>query len=255
MNFHSLLRVDKAKKEAEKYFMVESQLREMIESITNNRNIILDKQIMQMNTDEDAILNIYIGSDLGFCGTYNYVVSSEIKKDKSDKIIIGKKIRSKDKSVKIYVTKQDYTLDPEPVTEYINKSIVAGKYSEINVLFNNYKNASTIEWEKRRIFPFDLTSEDSSKYIEDYISESDITALVANMVSTYVDFEIQIIVKNSFASENIMRQNSTNDSLKKIDELEQEYAERERKANSIISSQKNVERYIKRRGRKKKING
>ena len=254
MNFHSLLRVDKAKKEAEKYFFVEKELREMIDSITNNRNIILDQQVMQMNTD-GSILNVYIGSDLGFCGTYNYVVSNEIRNDSADKIIIGKKVKSNDEKVKLYCTKQEYTENPELVSDYIKESINKGAYSEINVLYNNYKNASTIEWTKRRVFPFELNSEESSKYTDDFISESDITTLVANMVSAYVDFEIQIVVKNSLASENIMRQSSTNDSLKKIDEIEEERAQIDRKISSMISSQKNVERYIKRRERKKRVNG
>ena len=247
MNFHSLLRVDKAKKEAEKYFFVEKELREMIDSITNNRNIILDQQIMQMNTD-GSVLNVYIGSDLGFCGTYNYVVTNEIKNDNADKIIIGKKVKSNDNKVKLYCTKQEYTEHPELVSDYIKESINKGAYSEINVLYNNYKNASTIEWTKRRVFPFDLNTEESSKYTDDFISESDMATLVANMVSAYVDFEIQIVVKNSFASENIMRQSSTNDSLKKIDEIEEEEAKVERKIRKNKSFKKVLDSYINQKG-------
>ena len=96
MNFHSLLRVDKARREAEKYFEVESELRDMIDSLTNNRNIILDKAILKVPKDKPA-LNVFIGSDLGFCGSYNYVINNSIKDDNSDKIIIGKKINKNER--------------------------------------------------------------------------------------------------------------------------------------------------------------
>ncbi len=248
MNFHSLLRVDKARKEAEKYAKVEDRLRTMISTITNNRNIILDRQINRMD-ESKPVLNVYIGSDLGFCGAYNFLANNTVRKDSSDKIIIGKKVKKDLENVKVSCTQEEYLNNPDVVAEYIKTSIRNLSYSEINVLYNHYINAGTINWEKKRVFPFEMNEEES--YSEDYISESDITNLVLNMVSTYIDFEIQITVKNAMASENIMRQNSTNDSLKKIDEIEELNVEKERKQKSIISSQKNVERYIKRRSKKK----
>ena len=44
MNFHSLVRVDNAKKTAESFFMSEVALTEMINKIIYNKNLIIDKK-------------------------------------------------------------------------------------------------------------------------------------------------------------------------------------------------------------------
>lgn len=91
MNFHSLIRVDKAKRQADKYLMMEDQLYAMMEAIVNNRNLILDKKIFRVNEDAPKI-NIYIGSDFGFCSNYNSQVNDQLHKDPAGdvKILIGK---------------------------------------------------------------------------------------------------------------------------------------------------------------------
>ena len=71
MNFHSLIRVDKAKRQADKYLMMEDQLYAMMEAIVNNRNLILDKKIFRVKSKMPPKINIYIGSDFGFCSNYN----------------------------------------------------------------------------------------------------------------------------------------------------------------------------------------
>lgn len=91
MNFHSLLRVDRAKRNAEKYFLYEEKLTDFADDILNNRNLILDKKIIKLSKSKKP-LNIYIGNDLGFCGNFNTNVNTMIKEDKnSNKIIIRKK--------------------------------------------------------------------------------------------------------------------------------------------------------------------
>ena len=49
MNFHSLLRVDSAKRTANKYQLMEEQLLDMIDGIVNNRNLSLDKKLLKVN--------------------------------------------------------------------------------------------------------------------------------------------------------------------------------------------------------------
>lgn len=249
MNFHSLLRVDKAKKEAERYFMVEKQLRTMIDCITNNRNVALDYRDLIIPANK-PILNIYVGSDLGFCGSYNSTMFKSIKEDGADKILIGKKILSHGSNVVMSMTKQSYIDDSKPVTDFLNEKIIKKQYSEINVCYNNYVNVGTINWTKKRIFPFEFDHEKANEYKDDYICENDMENLIMSMIATYIDYEIQITVKNSLASENVMRQNSTNESLKKIEEIENDQIQRERKQKSIITSQKNIERFVKHKAKK-----
>ena len=49
MNFHSLIRVDKAKKEASKYFEFEKDITKVLYTVVNNRNLKLDKKLMIEN--------------------------------------------------------------------------------------------------------------------------------------------------------------------------------------------------------------
>ena len=92
MNFHALVRVDNAKKLARKYQQMQEELMHMMSCIANNRNFRLDKQIL--DPPEDGMtLNIYLGSDYGFCGNYNSQINDQIRKDKvTKKILIGKKL-------------------------------------------------------------------------------------------------------------------------------------------------------------------
>ena len=70
MNFHSLLRVDFARKNAEKYFEYEKELNNFADNILNNRNLILDKKMLKFDSSKKP-LHIYIANDLGFCGSFN----------------------------------------------------------------------------------------------------------------------------------------------------------------------------------------
>lgn len=253
MNFHALVRVDKARREAEKLSAMEEKLRGMIDSITNNMNLMLDKYILTINQDMPA-LNIYIGSDMGFCGGYNYVINeSAVKEKEAVKVLIGKKLWNNIDNVVMTLNKEDYVDNPKSLDDLIMDGILGGKYSQINVLYNEYINSSTIQWNCKRVYPFDFDSkEDKSKYTEDIVCETDINDLIRKMIVTYIGFEVMITVINSFASENIMRENSTSESLKKIDEIEEEHKFQERKQISIKNFEKLIETFSKQKfaGRK-----
>ena len=55
MNFHALIRVDNAKRKADKYRMMEEQLYRMMDVIMNNRNLILDKKVMEPNPNSTML--------------------------------------------------------------------------------------------------------------------------------------------------------------------------------------------------------
>ena len=91
MNFHSLLRVDASKREAEAYRNVGDEITKIIKNIVYNKNLVLDKKVITPDPKMDR-LNIYIANDYGFCGNFNSQVARQIKQDKNDyKIIIGKR--------------------------------------------------------------------------------------------------------------------------------------------------------------------
>lgn len=245
MNFHSLVRVDKAKKNSEKYFIIENELKDFIYKIIYNKNLSLDKKSYMPNKD-GFILNIYIGNDLGFCGNFNSQLTSSMKNDKdSKKILIGKKIIRKTDDVILNITKEEFYRDFSKIEEIIYKNIFSNKIKEINVLYNKYYTVNDIRFEKVRLFPIDSNGDSNLKV--DYVIETDINELIANLLALYLCYEIKIIESNSWASENVMRQTITKESLKKLDEIEEDKTRRIRKEKNSESFKRQINNYILKR--------
>ena len=80
MNFHSLLRVDASKRQAESYRNVGEEITKIIKSIVYNKNLVLDKKVI-LPDPKMARLNIYIANDYGFCGNFNSQIARQIKED------------------------------------------------------------------------------------------------------------------------------------------------------------------------------
>lgn len=241
MNFYSLLRVDSSKRKAEKYFNYEQSVREFIDNILNNKNLILDKKMIKMN-DKGKELNIYIANDLGFCGSFNSNINEVLKKDlDNDKIIIGKKIVKSNlySNVLLSLTKEEYFESTDTINRIMFESIKNRKYKEINIIYNHYYNISRIERVKTKILPLDRTK-NKKEYQDDFAVEGNINSILLNIIALYLGYEIKVAVENSYASENIMRQMITKESLKKIDEIEEEQKRNERKEKN----QKNLKKQL-----------
>ena len=233
MNFHSLLRVDSSKRKAEEYFGYEQAVREFIDNILNNKNLILDKKMIKMN-EKGRELNIYIANDLGFCGNFNSNINEVLKQDiENDKIIIGKKISKGNDfpNVILSMRKEEYFNSTDKINKLMFESIKNRKYKEINIIYNHYYNISRIERVKSRILPLQKTK-NIKEYQDDFAVEGNINSILINIIALYLGYEIKVAVENSYASENIMRQMITKESLKKIDEIEEEKTIEERKTRN-----------------------
>ena len=245
MNFHSLLRVDSARKKAEKFFTYEKELTDFVDNILNNRNLILDKKMLKLNKHKRP-LNIYIGNDMGFCGNFNTNVNKQAKDETDcDKIIIGKKISDDKQNVLMSLTKDEYMEKTKEIEELLYDVITNSKNSQINIIYNHYYNISKMELLKKRILPIEESKRRQGYYSEDYTIEGDINEILINVIVLYLSYEIRVAVENSYASENVMRQSITNESLKKIDEIEIENKRVERKERNKKSFKKVVENFIK----------
>lgn len=230
MNFHSLLRVDTSRKAANKYSALEEVTTDMIDNIVNNRNIVLD--VTALRVDANApILNIYIGSDLGFCSNLNSLVNKQLAEDENDteekrtkhKILIGKKIHlNKTKNVIFQVNRETFDDDHTEILKYLDDSMKHKRYSQINIIYNHYYNATEVEFKKKTIFPLPKHFGEKTTYNEDFAYEGEIETLLKDLVVLYLQYELEIASNVAFAAENIYRQNVTTESLKKIDEREEE---------------------------------
>ena len=240
MNFHSLLKVNKAINQAKKYIECENQLTMMINNIQNNRNFILDKKALIPKKNKKE-LNIYIGSDLGFCGNLNSEINKYLMGDKSnDKIIIGKKLSNKkDENTVLFISCDEFYNKFDTIEKIIKNSIENLENSKINIIYKRYNNTNFLETIKKCVFP--IESDKKEIYKEDFSIEGDINTLLVNLITLYVDYELKIAMINSHASENILRQNVTNESLKKIDEMEEVQNREERKQINYINFKKQIE--------------
>jgi len=119
-------------------------------------------------------------------------------------------------------------------------------YSEINVIYNHYYSVNNLSFVKACLFPVEFKEEENNNYTEDFVIETDINEMLVNLVSLYICYEIRIREANSNASENVMREGVTRESLKKIDEIETETKRVVRKQNKYHTFKKNIENYQRR---------
>ena len=219
MNLFSLVRINSAKSKVEEFGLTSSVLTRIISSIMYNNNIVLDKNSITPDPSK-PILNIYIASDYGFCSTYNQVVSNKIKETKDDyKIIIGKKINYDDDKVVLRIPKEDFYNDLGQIKDYLTKAVNNREYREINIYYNHYYNFSNSEFLKLQVFPVEYNEE--YKEDVDFLIETDITSFINNLIAYYVCYQLEICEIFSWAAENVIRNQMTASSLKKIDEFEQ----------------------------------
>ena len=181
---------------------------------------------------------------MGFCGNFNTNVNNQAKESECDKIIIGKKISSGKDGVLLSLTKEEYMERNKEIEDLLYDAIKKAKNSQINIIYNHYYNISNIQLVRKTLLPLEDTKKRGS-YLEDFTIEGDINQILLNIIVLYLAYEIRVAVENSYASENLMRQPITSESLKKIEEIEGENIRKERKEKNKESFKKVIENFIK----------
>ena len=238
MNFHALLRVPEARRKVELAFEYERELKYIISSIINNR--IFKQERLSLELDETAKeLNIYIGSDLGFCANFNSNIMNYLKvdDDRNDKIIIGKKIRLTVDNEILFISNEDFENRFDEIFNIVLDGLLDYRYSKVNLIYTHYYNISRQEIVKRTILPFDyggdvLDEEDKKEIskLDDFVVEGDLNYIIWNLISIYITMEIRIAKAWSYATENVQRQTFTDNSLNKIEDREEQKRKEELKA-------------------------
>ena len=243
MNFHSLLRVDKARKKAEKYLSVGNEITKILTEILYNKNLVLDTQVLIPEKDK-PILDIYIANDYGYCGDFNSSVRRAILENKNNyKLIIIKKILYKDDKTVLKIEKDLFNEDFIKIQHYIEKSLLDMTYSEINIYYNHYYSSTTFEFKKINVFPIDFSGE----YYEgtDFIAETDLKKMLKSLISFYICYQLKMCECISEAAENLNRNQITSLALDKIEEIEEEERNSERRKINEEACFKNVENFKK----------
>lgn len=243
MNFHSLLRVDKARKKADNYLKVGNEITTILSEILYNKNLVLDKEVLVPDPNM-PILDIYIANDYGYCGDFNSSVRRAILKNPSnDKIIIGKKIVYKDEKTILKIEKDDFNERFTEIQHYIEKSLLNMSYSEINIYYNHYYSSTTFGFKKIKAFPIEF----DGKYYEgnDFVAETDLQKMLKSLVSFYICYQLKMCECISEAAENLNRQQITRMAMDKIEEQELIKKAAETRKRNEEACFKNVENYKK----------
>ena len=219
MNFHSLLRVDASKREAESYRNVGDEITKIIKTIVYNKNLVLDKKVIMPNPNNNK-LNIYIANDYGFCGNFNSQIARQIRQDKDD-----------------------FSKELKKIEKTIDEAIRNSSYSEINLYYNHYNSSTSFEFKKLTLFPINFDGEYDTK--NDFVIETDITSMLYSLLTFYIMYELKMCECISRAAENVIRNQITREALDKIDELEIEQANQLRKNKKEKLVKKTVENFKK----------
>ena len=243
MNFQSLLRMDKALKQADKYRDVGKEITTILGRIMYNKNLILDKKILVPDPNKPK-LNIYIANDYGFCGNFNAEVSRQIRKDKDCyKIIIGKKIVCNDDKVLLRIDKEEFLDRFVEIERCIEAAVDSMNYSQINVFYNHYHSLTSFEFVRIQLFPVEF----SGDYYEgeDFVIETDINRILGSLMTFYICYQLRMCESISYAAENVLRSQITSSALDKIKEKEEEMRHEEFKQKKEKSVMKSVENFKK----------
>ena len=243
MNFHSLLRVDKARKRAENYLMVGNEITTILSEILYNKNLVLDKQVLVPDPNK-PILDIYIANDYGYCGDFNSAVRRAIMKNLAhDKIIIGKKIVYKDSQTVLKIEKDDFNNRFIEIQHYIERALLDMAYSEINIYYNHYYTSTTFAFKKIQVFPLEFSGE----YYEgnDFVAETDLQKMLKSLVSFYICYQLKMCECISEAAENLNRNQITRMALDRIEEREEMERNAMLRKRNEEACFKNVENYKK----------
>jgi F0F1-type ATP synthase gamma subunit len=282
MNFHALLRVDASGRKAVMYNTMEQELTSMMRILQSNRNLRLDKHIRIPDVNL-PVLRIYMGSDLGFCGSINTSVSSVLMQDaRTEKIVIGRKLH-RPAEVSLYLSQEEYQENFGRVREYLERAVRSQCWSAVEIVYNHYYNVTAIKPEVKRIYPLadadreeadpeeavrkdlgrevngrqsagqkDTDREDTGKTgsaqeneWDDFEIEGDAQRLLEDMTISCMVYEVHIAAASAYAAENIMRQNATSESLKKLDEIEAETTRLLRKQKNQAAFQKTIDSFVK----------
>ncbi len=243
MNFHSLLRVDKARKRADKYLTVGKEITKILEEILYNKNLVLDKQALIPDKNK-PILDIYVANDYGYCGDFNSAVRRAILQNVNNyKIIIGTKILYKDDKTVLKIEKDLFNEEFSKIQHYIEKSLIDMSYSEINIYYNHYYTSTTFDFKKVNVFPLEFSGDYYSGV--DFVAETDLQKMLKSLVSFYVCYQLKMCECISEAAENLNRNQITSMALDKIEEKEIEERNFELRKKNEEACFKNVENYKK----------
>ena len=190
---------------------------------------------MKINEKANKKLYVIISSTLGLCGSYNTnifkVADAKITKE-DEAIILGQKgiVRYSKEEFKVvegfedsssYIAK-DFV---NRIKDYILKEYIKGTYSEIHIIYSEYKNSLVFFAKDYKLLPFIASKEESNDYPP--IFEPSVNELVDKLIPFYLKTCLYSKLLESAVCEQAARsnamENATNNAKDLLDELHIEF--------------------------------
>lgn len=190
---------------------------------------------MKINEKANKKLYVIISSTLGLCGSYNTnifkVADAKITKE-DEAIILGQKgiVRYSKEEFKVVEGFEDSTsyIAKDFVSrlkDYILKEYIKGTYSEIHIIYSEYKNSLIFFAKDYKLLPFIASKEESNDYPP--IFEPSVNELVDKLIPFYLETCLYSKLLESAVCEQAARsnamENATNNAKDLLDELHIEF--------------------------------
>lgn len=190
---------------------------------------------MKINEKANKKLYVIISSTLGLCGSYNTnifkVADAKITKE-DEAIILGQKgiVRYSKEEFKVVEGFEDSTSYiakdfVNRIKDYILKEYIKGTYSEIHIIYSEYKNSLVFFAKDYKLLPFTTSKEESNDYPP--IFEPSVNELVDKLIPYYLETCLYSKLLESAVCEQAARsnamENATNNAKDLLDELHIEF--------------------------------
>ena len=187
------------------------------------------------NVEAKKKLFVVISSTLGLCGSYNnniFKVSDSKITESDDAIILGQKglIHYEDGDFKViegfdsHSSLMDSNL-VNRVSTYLLDEYLKGTYSEIHIIYSEYKNSLVFLAKDYQLLPFKVDKKDTNEYPP--IMEPSEEELINQLIPFYLKTNIYSKLLESTVCEHAARsnamENATNNAKDLLDELQIEF--------------------------------
>ena len=189
----------------------------------------------RINEGATKKLYVIISSTLGLCGAYNnniFNVASVPIKEEDDAIILGKKALLYFKNatfnhVDLFSDYKDVSNEKliNSITDYISKSYLDKVYSEVHIIYTEYKNSLVFIPKDYKLLPLNVTPIEEFK--EEVILEPSEKELVNTLIPFFIKGDIYAKLLESEVCEQASRANAmeaaTDNAKELIDDLKVQF--------------------------------
>ena len=224
----------KLKKAQDKLQSIEPFSKALKESISNllpsvNKN---DITLLSNNTNNNKVLIISISSNRGLCGGFNANIFKKIQPnlgEKTEIYSIGKKAGDQFIRNNNFIYDKNHAIlddvtaskSKEISTKIINE-FIAGRWSEVYIAFNKFKNAGTQITTYEKLLPVCLDDDTKdSNTPKDYIFEPNKSNIINTLIPQQIHTQLFASILSSVASEHGARMTAMHKATDNAEELKQ----------------------------------